>query len=308
MKEYYYKQCTLCPRNCRTDRTVNAGYCGCRSYIRAARAGLHFYEEPYISGSRGSGTVFFSGCSMKCVFCQNIELSRDAKGFDISVNRLSDIFLELQQKGAENINLVTGTHFTPSIAEALRMAKDKGLYIPVIWNSSCYEKPETLKLLEGLVDIWLPDLKTLDKEESRLYYHAEDYPDAAKAALEYMVFASRLEFKDDMLVSGVNVRHLVMPRRIRDTFNVLDYLYGRFGDDICISLMNQYTPMGEMPYKELERKVSKREYEKAVSHAIDIGITKCMIQEGGTVSESFIPDFDGEGIIDKSEYRKKASL
>lgn len=293
----YYKNCRLCPRNCSINRYENAGYCGCRSEIRAARAGLHLFEEPYISGKEGSGAVFISGCSMKCVFCQNIEISSKCSGIDISIEKIAKIFLRLQtEKKANNINIVTGTHFTPSIAEAIRTARKNGLSIPVIWNSSCYEKVETLKLLEGLVDIWLPDLKTLDPNESRMYYNAPDYPDMAKEALDYMVSVSRLSFKENMMKSGVNVRHLVMPGRIRDSKNVLKYLHTAYGSKIIISLMNQYTPVRELDFKELNRKVTRREYEKAVDYAIKLGVENCMIQEGETASESFIPVFDGSGL------------
>lgn len=295
--EQYYKECCLCPRNCHVNRYERAGYCGCRAEVKAARAGLHFYEEPFISGKRGSGTVFFSGCAMKCLFCQNIELSRDAFGFEITIERLAEIFLEEQKRGAHNLNLVTGSHFIPSIAEALKLAKKKGLSIPVLWNSSAYEKKDSLKLLEGLVDIWMPDLKTLSGEIGQRYFRAPDYPEAAMEAVEYMVSLGEVEFQDDLMVKGVNVRHLMMPGGFEDTCRVLSYLFKHFGNKIWISLMNQYTPMGEMPYKELNRRLYKREYEKAVDFAIDLGIENCMIQEGGTVSESFIPKFDGSGII-----------
>ena len=235
---------------------------------------------------------------MKCVFCQNIEISSKCNGIDISIENLSKTFLRLQTKqNANNINIVTGTHFTPSIAEAISMARENGLSIPVIWNSSCYEKVDTLKLLKGLVDIWLPDLKTLDSNESELYYNAPDYPDVAREALDYMVSVSKLRFEGNMLKSGVNVRHLVMPGRVRDSKNVLKYLSDTYGSRIIISLMSQYTPIRNSSYKELNRKVTKREYEKAVEYAIELGIENCMIQEGETAGESFIPVFDGSGLI-----------
>lgn len=297
MTQSYYTSCTLCPRDCRTDRTVSAGFCGCGAKIKAARAGLHYYEEPFLSGTRGSGTVFFSGCSLKCVFCQNIELSRDAYGFEITPGRLAEIFLEVQNMGAHNLNLVTGTHYSPSIAEALRSAKENGLSIPVLWNSSGYEKPETLRLLEGLVDIWMPDFKTLSPDTAGRYFHAPDYPDRAKEALAYMVSVSELQFSGEIMISGVLVRHLCMPKSLPDTKKVLRYLSETYGNRIWISLMNQYTPIGELPYPELNRKVSKRAYEAAVDYAIGLGIEQCMIQEGGTADASFIPAFDGTGIL-----------
>ena len=195
----------LCPRKCGINRHERPGYCGMKSEICAARAGLHFFEEPYISGEAGSGTVFFSGCSLKCIFCQNWQISRDGYGKEISTGRLAEIFLEQQERGALNINLVTGTHFTPSIAEALKKAKDEGLKIPVLWNSSGYEEVDTLKMLEGLVDIWLPDFKTLDSELAKKYFNAPDYPMTVMKALDYMVSVSPEPiFSGDLLVSGVN--------------------------------------------------------------------------------------------------------
>ena len=294
----YYENCTLCPRRCGVNRRETKGYCGMGDQLFAARAGLHFYEEPYISGESGSGTVFFSGCSLKCVFCQYWQISRDGFGKEISTDRLSEIFLEQQGRGALNINLVTGTHFTPSIAEALRKAKAGGLQIPVLWNSSAYEEVETLRMLEGLVDIWLPDFKTLDEGLAKKYYNAPDYPEAAKRALDYMVSVSpEPVFEGDLMVSGVNVRHLVMPGATADSRNVISYLYSTYKDRIWISIMNQYTPVTAQPYDELNRKTTRREYERVVNFAIDLGITQAMIQEGDTAKESFIPVFDGEGIL-----------
>ncbi|MBQ9815799.1 MAG: radical SAM protein [Lachnospiraceae bacterium] len=293
----YYDNCTLCPRRCGVNRREAKGYCGMGDQLLAARAGLHFYEEPYISGESGSGTVFFSGCSLKCVFCQNWQISRDGFGKEISTDRLSEIFLEQQSRGALNINLVTGTHFTPSIAEALRKAKAGGLQIPVLWNSSAYEEVETLRMLEGLVDIWLPDFKTLDEGLAKKYYNAPDYPEAAKKALDYMVTVSpEPVFEGDLMVSGVNVRHLVMPGASADSKNVISYLYGTYKNRIWISIMNQYTPVTAQPYDKLNRKTTRREYEKVVNFAIDLGVTQAMIQEEGTAKDSFIPVFDGEGI------------
>ena len=293
----YYDNCTLCPRRCGVNRREAKGYCGMGDQLLAARAGLHFYEEPYMSGESGSGTVFFSGCSLKCVFCQNWQISRDGFGKEISTDRLSEIFLEQQSRGALNINLVTGTHFTPSIAEALRKAKAGGLQIPVLWNSSAYEEVETLRMLEGLVDIWLPDFKTLDEGLAKKYYNAPDYPEAAKKALDYMVTVSpEPVFEGDLMVSGVNVRHLVMPGASADSKNVISYLYGTYKNRIWISIMNQYTPVTAQPYDKLNRKTTRREYEKVVNFAIDLGVTQAMIQEEGTAKDSFIPVFDGEGI------------
>lgn len=296
MEEASYASCRLCPRSCGVNRYEKAGYCGCGANVRAGRAGLHAFEEPFISGKRGSGTVFFSGCPLRCVFCQNRELSMDAAGIDVSEERLSEIFLEEQGRGAHNLNLVTGTHFTPTIAKALQRARKNGLRIPVLWNSSGYEKAETLKLLEGLVDIWMPDFKTLSPEIGARYFHAPEYPKAARESLDFMTKTVQTRFEDDLMVSGVLVRHLMMPGGLKDTKAVLSYLWETYGDTIWISLMSQYTPMGEMPYPELNRRVFKREYEKAVDFAIELGIENCMIQEGNAADESFIPAFDGTGI------------
>jgi len=320
--EKIYNNCTLCPRNCGADRTSASGFCGESSTIRAARAGLHLFEEPFISGKSGSGTVFFSGCSTGCIYCQNFQISRDRLGFEISTNRLAEIFLELQDKKASNINLVTGTHFTPSISEALRTAKQNGLTIPVLWNSSGYEKPETLHMLEGLVDIFMPDFKTMSAELGARYMNAPDYPYHAREAVDFMVkIAGKAMFtepglnKNEILMrKGVLVRHLIIPGHTRDSMEVIRYLYETYGDTIWISIMNQYTPVGvfskcqrETPagndtgkiretYPELTRSVTNREYDKVVDYALSLGIKNCMIQEGGAVSESFIPSFDGEGL------------
>lgn len=304
-----YENCILCPRNCHTDRlNGNAGFCKNTSVIRAAKASLHMYEEPFISGTNGSGTIFFSGCSLGCIFCQNTDLSKDNIGFEISVERLADIFIEQQERKAHNINLVTATHFTPSVAAALRLAKDNGLTIPVIWNSSAYEKVETLKMLEGLVDIYLPDFKTLSADIASKYFNAPDYPVIAKEAIDYMISATSLSFegKDEeaLIKSGVVVRHLVMPGCTDDSKNVLKYLYETYGNKIWLSIMNQYTPIEKLvnsgsfeSVPELKNTLSENEYDEVVNFAIDLGIENALIQEGETISESFIPSFDGEGII-----------
>ena len=307
MNEQYFS-CRLCPRECGTNRYERIGYCQEKAVISAARAGLHFYEEPFLSGCSGSGTVFFTGCSLHCVFCQNYEISgrvSPQERFETTEERLAEIFLELQQSGAHNINLVTGTQFIPSIAKALRLVKGKELNIPVIWNSSGYERPEALGLLGGLVDIWMPDLKTLSPEFAKKYLNAEDYPGAAARAIRTMfelqpepVFET-LPAKDgplQLMKKGVLVRHLVMPGHVRGAVAVLKYLFETYGDQIWISLMNQYTPNEICQFEEINRPISKREYDRAVNAAIDLGITNCLIQEGGTVSDSFVPVFDGTGI------------
>lgn len=277
--------------------------------MQAARAALHYYEEPFLSGQHGSGAVFFSGCSLQCVYCQNQEISRENFfGIALSPERLSEIFFELKEKGALNINLVTGTHFTPDIADAIRMAKDNDFDLPVIWNSSGYEWPDTLKLLDGLVDIYLPDLKTLDSNLASRYMNASDYPERAKQALKEMfrqvgpigMDVSKeacAESEDGLLKKGMCVRHLMTPGNLADSKAVLTYLHDTFGDQIWISLMSQYTPMTIFPQEELNRKVSEDEYEEAVDFAIETGLVNCMIQEGDVADESFIPAFDGEGLL-----------
>lgn len=299
--EMWMRECVLCPRECKVNRLEGRmGYCKVSGEIKAARAALHFWEEPCISGKRGSGAVFFSGCSMGCVFCQNEGISHGKTGKTITIERLADIFLQLQnEQKAHNINLVTPTHYVPQIAEALEEAKERGLAIPVVYNSSGYEKPETLRRMEGLVDIYLPDFKYMDGEIAKKYSRAEDYSFWAKQALAEMVRqVPEAEFDEDgMMRKGVIVRHLLLPGCRRDSKEVLRYLAETYGNKIFISLMNQYTPMpGIEKYPELGRKITKREYEWMIEYALDLGIENGFIQEGDTAKESFIPPFDGEGL------------
>jgi putative pyruvate formate lyase activating enzyme len=263
-----------------------------------ARAALHFWEEPCISGKNGSGTVFFSGCNLRCVFCQNQEISRGKAGKEISTDRLSEIFLELQDKGAHNINLVTGVLFIPSIAKALKQAKTKGLQIPIVYNCGGYESVEALRLLEGLVDIYLPDFKYWTCDVAERYSHAKDYPDRAKEALGEMVrqVGEPVFSPSGILQKGVVVRHLLLPGQRKEAEAILDYLYRTYGDDIYISIMNQYTPMSQSIDKNLERKVTTYEYDKTIDFALNLGVKNGFMQEGNTASESFIPPFDLEGV------------
>lgn len=298
----WMESCTLCPRNCKVNRLKGKkGVCGVTSQIQAARAALHFWEEPCISGERGSGAVFFSGCSMGCVFCQNETISHGKTGEEISVENLADIFLNLQnQKHAHNINLVTPTHYVPQIAEALQIAKKEGLAIPIVYNSSAYEKKETLQMMEGLIDIYLPDFKYMDSQISKKYSHASDYSFWAKQALAEMVCQiPEVQFDEDgMMKKGVIVRHLLLPGCRKDSKAVFKYLLETYKDQIYISLMNQYTPMtGIEKYPELNRKITAREYEWMIDYALELGIENGFIQEGETAKESFIPAFDGEGIF-----------
>ncbi len=295
------KRCNLCPRNCGVNRKESkTGVCGQTNTLKVARAALHPWEEPCISGENGSGTVFFSGCNLGCIFCQNQEISRktESAGEEITTGRLAEIFLELQAKGAHNINLVTPTHFILQIKEALILAKERGLFVPVVYNTSGYEKAETLRVLDGLIDIYLPDMKYMEEEKALHYSLAKDYPEVAKEALAEMYRqVGPPKWEGHLLKKGMIVRHLVLPLGVSNAKKVLRYLYETYQSNIFISIMNQYTPPGkELPYPELNRKVTKREYEKVLDYAISLGITNAFIQEGETAKESFIPAFNGEGV------------
>ena len=292
-------KCSLCPRMCNVDREITTGYCGVKKTLRVARAALHFWEEPCISGEEGSGAVFFTGCNLRCVFCQNFQIARAEQGKEITVERLSEIFLELQEQKANNINLVTATHYVPQIVESLKMAKERGLHIPVVYNCGGYETVETLKLLEGLVDIYLPDFKYVDNNRAKRYSRAEDYPEAAKKALAEMVRQQpEAEFDErGIMKKGVIVRHLMLPGGIKDSKAVVKYLYETYGNQIFISLMNQYTPLPHVAdYPEIDRKLKKFEYDRLVDYAISLGVENGFIQEGETAEESFIPAFTNEGV------------
>lgn len=294
--------CTLCPRECHVNRNAGEiGYCGQPAALMAARAALHFWEEPCLSGANGSGAVFFSGCNLRCVYCQNYEIAHGFSGREITVSRLSDIFLELQEKGAHNVNLVTPTHFVPQIITALETAKKQGLSIPIVYNTSAYEKTDTLKRLSGLVDIYLPDLKYFDSTLSSRYSHASDYFETAAAAISEMVRQTGTPVftgdADSLMQKGVIVRHLLLPGCEQDTRRILHYLHSTYKNDIYISIMNQYTPLSQVAdIPQLNRKISSREYEKIIDYAISIGIENGFIQEGETALESYIPPFDCEGI------------
>ncbi len=298
-EDEYYRDCTLCPRNCHANRSEGkTGYCRAGAGITAARAALHYWEEPCISGTRGSGTVFFSGCSLGCVYCQNYDISRNQAGKVISIGRLADIFLELQEQKAFNINLVTPSHYVPSIVKAIEKGKAKGLCIPVVYNSSGYESVETLKLLEGSVDIYLPDFKYFDQELSYRYSGCRDYFEIASQSLKEMVRQTgEAVLEENIMKKGVIVRHLLLPGGLSDSKKVIKYLYNTYKDTIYISIMNQYTPLEQVKeYPEINRRVTKKEYEALVDYALDLGVENGFIQEGETASESFIPAFDYQGI------------
>lgn len=295
-----FSKCTLCPRNCKADRTSEKlGVCQVSDKIKIARAALHFWEEPCISGENGSGAVFFSGCPLHCVFCQNEEISWGKVGKEITIERLSEIFLELQEKKANNINLVTATQYIPQVAFAIKLAKASGLSIPIIYNTSGYETVEGLRSLAGVVDVYLPDFKYMDSALALKYSHASDYPEVAKRAIEEMVRqCGNISFDDDGFIkSGVIVRHLVLPGHTKDSKSVIEYLYNTYGDDVYLSIMSQFTPMKHFEkYPELNRRITKREYDSVVDFALGIGVENAFIQDRKVAKESFIPDFNGEGI------------
>lgn len=313
------KKCTLCPRNCMTDRANGeTGVCGQTKQLKVARAALHYWEEPCISGKGGSGAVFFSGCPLHCVFCQNHNIANGTAGKPISQERLCEIFLELQEKGANNINLVTPGHFVPQIIPALTCARRQGLMLPVVYNTSSYESVDTIRRLDGLVDVYLPDFKYMSAELSAKYSHAADYSKAAKAAVAEMVrqtgaavFAPEEHagsLADDttdfdpveagwLMKRGTIVRHLLLPGCTEDSKAVIRYLYETYGNTVYISIMSQFTPLAGLErYPELNRRVTDEEYEEVVDYALGLGVECGFIQEGDTAEESFIPEFDGEGV------------
>lgn len=295
-----YENCLLCPRKCGINRsTGQTGVCGVSSEIKVARAALHYWEEPCISGKRGSGAVFFSGCSLHCVFCQNREISDGKAGKVISKERLSDIFMELADKGANNINLVTPGQYIPDIVWAVNDAKSRGMKLPIIYNTSGYENVTELKLLEGIVDVYLPDFKYMDSTLSARYSRAKDYPSIAKQALSEMVRQQPDVVIDNatrLIQKGVIVRQLLLPGHVNDAKAVLKYLYDTYHDHVYISMMSQFTPIALKDYPEINRTVTRREYERLVDYALEIGITNAFIQEGDVAKDSFIPAFDCEGV------------
>lgn len=305
--EYNLHDCTLCPRECHADRASGMrGLCGCDDGIYVSRAALHQWEEPCISGTKGSGTIFFSGCVLGCIYCQNREIALNMHGRKIGIDRLAEICLELMERGAHNINLVTPSHYVLHIACALAKARDMGLTIPVVYNCGGYEKVESLKMLDGLVDVYLPDMKYMSSERALRYSKAADYPETAMKALSEMFRQTGTPvFDGDMMVRGMIVRHLVLPAGKQDSKNVIRYLYDTYGDDIYMSIMSQYTPMPDFTdggrlrqnYPELGRRVRRKDYDEVVDYAIDLGVTNAFIQEGDVAKDSFIPDFDSyEGV------------
>lgn len=288
-------KCMLCPRNCGVNRNRGeVGFCKSENKLRIAKAYLHKWEEPPITGKNGSGTIFFSGCNLRCLFCQNYYISELNNGVEIDNYKLADICLDLQEKGATNINLVTPTHYVPLIVEGIKIAKERGLIIPIVYNSSGYEKVETLKLLEGIVDIYLPDFKYYDNDIAFKYSGCKDYFEYTSSAIREMVRQQPKCLFDGNgnMIKGVVVRHLILPTHEDDSKRILKYLYDNYKNKIFYSIMNQYTPVRVCKYQELNNKVDSRIYDYIIDYAWNIGIRKAFIQEEGTVSESFIPDFD----------------
>lgn len=293
------KCCTLCPRECKVDRTKTLGFCKSSDKLKVARAQLHFWEEPCISGTNGSGTVFFSGCTLQCVFCQNSQISRGEWGKEITVQRLCEIFLELEKKGAHNINLVTPTQYVLHIIKAIDLSREKGLSLPIVYNTSGYEKAETLRLLKGYVDIYLPDFKYYDERFSKKYSNCKDYFENTTKALDEMFSqVGECEFDENgLLKKGVVIRHLCLPKLTDDTKRILKYINRRFDDKVLISIMSQYTPHGDLKdYPEIALPLSKDEYQDILEYAQMIGISNGFVQEGESAKESFIPPFDLTGV------------
>ncbi len=288
------KRCVICPRKCGINRYEKKGVCGATTKVRLAYYSLHKWEEPVISGNNGSGTIFFSNCNLKCIYCQNKKISLDGYGKYISNKKLREIILELQEMGAHNINFVTPTHYVPQIASILHKIKFNELKIPVIYNTSSYENIGTLKIMSNLVDIYLADLRYFDDELGKKYSMCENYFEIATMAIDEMyrqVGKFQLD-SDGLLKKGLVVRVLILPNHARDAKEIINYLYKTYGDDIYISIMNQYTPINNCKYENLNRKITDEEYDEVIDFAVAIGVKNAFIQEGDTANESFIPKFD----------------
>lgn len=291
--------CTVCPRNCKVDRTISEGFCRSGALVKVAKAYGHMWEEPCISGEKGSGTVFFSNCNLRCVFCQNHDISQEDIGKEISTDRLSDIFLEQQERGFHNINLVNPTHYVPQIKEALKKAKEKGLKLPIVYNSNGYEGIESLKSLEGYIDIYIPDLKYFNDKYALKYSKAPNYFAIASAAIAEMVrqTGSPIFNEEGMLEKGVIIRHLMLPGLLFDSKKVVDYIYKTYGDEVYLSLMNQYTPMFKaIDYPEINKALNPGHYEALIDHCLELGYKNAFIQDTGTNTTAFVPDFNLQGI------------
>lgn len=296
--EELFNKCNLCPRECSVNRNnKELGYCRASNKLKIGGYHLHMWEEPIISGKNGSGTIFFSYCNLRCIYCQNYDISTYDNGEEITIDRFANICLELQDMGAENINLVTPSHYIPLIREGLMMAKDKGLNIPFVYNTSGYEKVDSLRLLDGLIDIYLPDFKYYDDNLGK-YSNVNNYFEIADKAIQemYRQVGSPI-IKKGIMRRGIIVRHLVLPHHSDDSKKVVKYLHDKYGENIYLSIMNQYTPVRRCKYLELNDRVSEKEYDNVIDYAYDIGIRKCFVQDSESQSESFIPVFKGDSFI-----------
>lgn len=292
-----YEACTLCARACGVNRYEKAGACGMTADAYVSRAALHMWEEPIISGDRGSGTVFFSGCSLSCIFCQNKEISRGMVGVTASVEKIAEIMMKLESDGAHNINFVTPTHFVPTVIDSVARARELGLTLPIVYNTSSYESVKTIRMLDSAVDIYLADYKYNLPKTAKLYSNAENYPEAARAAIAEMVKQKGSPvIKDGIMQSGVIVRILLLPGHVAEAKLSVKYLYEAYGDSIYLSLMSQYTPMRDMPTP-LDRRVTRAEYDELVDYALSKGVKLAFIQDGSAAEESFIPPFDLTGCL-----------
>ena len=293
MLKNQYSRCELCARACRVDRTEGGrGYCDSSNVPHVARVGLHEWEEPIISGTRGSGTIFFSSCSLKCVFCQNADISRREVGRAMTDTEIAESMLSLQSLGAHNVNFVTPTHFAPSIVNSIDIARSRGLVIPTVYNTSSYDTRETVRSLDGSIDVFIPDLKYYLAKSAKAYSKAENYVEVAKAAIDEMVrLAPRPVIEDGIMKKGVIVRILLLPAHVAEAKLSLEYIYKTYGDNVYVSLMSQYTPMPGVP-KELARRVSVQEYGDLVRYAEKLGVTNAFTQDFSSVGTEYIPTFD----------------
>ena len=290
------RNCTLCPRNCHVNRYQKKGYCKASSKLKVSLASLHQWEEPFISGVNGSGTIFFSHCNLGCIYCQNKKI-RDGYGKEISIKRFSEILLEQQKRGAHNINLVTPTHYVPLIKKGIIKAKNNGLTIPIVYNTSSYENIETIQMMDKLIDIYLADLKYYNYLLGNKYSNCNDYFYYASKAIDEMYKqVGKFEIEDGLLKKGLVVRILLLPGGVEDCKKILKYLYSKYQDNIYMSIMNQYTPIEKYKYQELNRTVKDEEYDELIRYACDLGIKNAFIQEGNVCNESFIPDFNLDNV------------
>lgn len=287
------KECNLCPRNCRINRYKQLGACGANEKLKIAYYSLHLWEEPIISGKNGSGTIFFSNCNLKCIYCQNRKISTGGYGKEIDSNKLKEIMLSLQNDNAHNINLVTPTHYVPQILEVLKEIKNKELTIPVVYNTSSYENVSTIDMLDGMVDIYLADFKYFDDDLGVKYSNCKNYFIYASLAIDRMYRqVGNFIIENDLMKRGLIIRILVLPGHVDDAIKIIDYLYAKYGNNIILSIMNQYTPIGCLDFDNLNRKITIEEYNKVIEYALKLGVEFAFIQDGETQNESFIPDFD----------------